>query len=71
MSNQGVTWRTLSAEELAAERDARFGGAIAVFLFAAAFALAPLPLLMAMAAMSPIEFARSAVMKSAGLRVRV
>lgn len=40
--NRATTWRALSPDELAAEREARFGGAIAAIFFAALFALTPL-----------------------------
>jgi hypothetical protein len=45
MSNAAVRWRTLTGEELAAEPDGRFGGALAVMFFAALFALTPLAFL--------------------------
>jgi hypothetical protein len=41
------TWRTLTAEELAAEPGTRFGGAIAVIFFAAVLLLVPVPIVIA------------------------
>ena len=42
MTIEADGWRVLTAGELAAEPDARFGGVIAVIFFAALFALTPL-----------------------------
>ena len=53
MSSAAARWRTLDEPELAAEPEARFGGAIAVLFFAAAFALAPLAFLAAKGAADP------------------
>ena len=50
MSQAGGRWRELTADEIAAEPEARFGGVIAVIFFAAAFALLPLVFLIVSAA---------------------
>jgi hypothetical protein len=53
MTSAAGRWRTLDAAELAAEPEARFGGAVAVLFFVAALALTPLMFLVVRGAMDP------------------
>ena len=53
MTTRTGAWRTLTAGELAAEPDARFGGEISVLFFAALFALTPLAFLAVSGARDP------------------
>jgi hypothetical protein len=66
MSNDDGRWRTLTPEELAAEPGAGFGGYIASLFVVALLALAPLPIVMFVWDVTPMDFVREVVTRSAG-----